>query len=316
MAFPQGGSDRKKWSTSMHQDDLPHILDARKSAHAGAFDNWEQIFRIHHLRLGERWIEDRAWIKRNGAGRAVSFGGLNIDVTDLKHAEQAVREARDRLDLAVKADGIGIIDWFIRTDSGVWNERQSQIFGLAPSAFEGRFCDWMDRLMPEDDVEFQHGFAQACAERASLHCCAVRIRRIDGQVRHLEGVGRILYDPEGRPDRFVATSVDVTDSKQTERALRKSEARLQLAIDGADLGIWKLDLTTDTSGRSLRHDQMFGYDTAQSEWGVAIAKRHMFEEDRQVFDQALKRARETGILSFEARVRWPDDSIHWISVFG
>jgi len=313
---PEAETTGRDWSTRVHEEDLPHILDARKSALDGAYDNWEQNFRIHHPQCGERWIDERAWIKRNGAGRPVSFGGLNIDITELKRAEQAVREAKDRLDLAVRSHGIGIIDWLVESDELVWNESQSQIFGLPTTAFSGRFSDWMDHLMPEDADVFNDAFAEACAERASMHCFAVRAHRPDGQIRYIEGAGRIFYDDQARPYRFLATSVDVTDSKKTERALRNSEARLQLAIDGADLGIWELDLTTDTSVRSLRHDEIFGYETAQAEWGVAIAKRHMLEDGRQVLDQALKTARETGVLSFEAQVRWPDDSIHWINIFG
>ena len=42
----------------------------------------------------------------------------------------------------------------------------------------------------------------------------------------------------------------------------------------------------------------------------------MVEEDRPVFRVAFERARETGVLSFEARVRWPDGSVRWIAPLG
>jgi PAS domain S-box-containing protein len=104
---------------------------------------------------------------------------------------------------------------------------------------------------------------------------------------------------------------------RAEAALRESEERLRIALEAADLGTWDLDLTSDVASvRSLRHDQIFGYEAAQGEWGQEIAMRHVLPEDRAAFQQAFARAVETGVLSFEVRVRWPDGSIRWIAPLG
>jgi PAS domain S-box-containing protein len=112
------------------------------------------------------------------------------------------------------------------------------------------------------------------------------------------------------------TTADVTRA-QAERARSESEERLRLALEAADLGAWDLDLTTDSASvRTLRHDQIFGYQDLQPNWGTQIAMRHMLEEDRPIAERAFARAPEAGALSFEVRVRWPDGSVHWISVLG
>lgn len=122
-------------------------------------------------------------------------------------------------------------------------------------------------------------------------------------IAEIDGVSRALVDA-------------AAEFEDRDRALRESEKRLQLAIDAADLGTWDLDLSSNTVVRSLRHDQMFGYTDLQPEWELAIAERHVVEEDRPAFRQGIARALETGVLSFEVRVRWPDGSIHWISPLG
>jgi PAS domain S-box-containing protein len=103
---------------------------------------------------------------------------------------------------------------------------------------------------------------------------------------------------------------------QADDALRKSEERLRIALEAANLGTWDLDLKTGNAVHSLRHDQIFGYQDLQNEWTYEIAAQHMLPEYQPIFREAFSRAEKTGELSFEGKVRWPDGSIHWIAPHG
>ncbi|MGL5831790.1 MAG: PAS domain S-box protein [Waterburya sp.] len=110
---------------------------------------------------------------------------------------------------------------------------------------------------------------------------------------------------------------DISDRKQAETSLQEAQESLEIAIEAAQMGTWHLDLTRDVSAkRSLRHDQIFGYQTPQLEWGESIARQHIVEADREIFDAAFAQARETGELEFEVRVQWADGSIHWMAAQG
>jgi PAS domain S-box-containing protein len=99
--------------------------------------------------------------------------------------------------------------------------------------------------------------------------------------------------------------------------LQEAQESLTIAIEAAQMGTWHLDLIRDVSSkRSLRHDQIFGYQTPQLEWGESIARQHIVEADRGIFDAAFARAKETGKLDFEVRVQWSDGSIHWMAARG
>jgi PAS domain S-box-containing protein len=115
---------------------------------------------------------------------------------------------------------------------------------------------------------------------------------------------------------LVSMSLEVTDRHRTEEALRASEERYRIAVEAANLGTWDLDMTTDIVVRSLRHDQIWGYPELQSEWGLDIALQHVLPEDRSIVKEAYARAKETGILTHQNRVVWPDGSIHWIAADG
>jgi PAS domain-containing protein len=85
---------------------------------------------------------------------------------------------------------------------------------------------------------------------------------------------------------------DITEQRTLEAERADGERRTSLALDAGQMGIWDLDLATDTSVRSLRHDQIFGYTTLQDEWGTRNLLACVVPEDRagvsEAFEDALK----------------------------
>ena len=68
------------------------------------------------------------------------------------------------------------------------------------------------------------------------------------------------------------------------------------------MGTWELDLTTDTSVRSLRHDQIFGYTTLQEEWGNEKFLACLVPEDAA----AIRKAYEDRLRDRRVDLRVPD----------
>ena len=97
---------------------------------------------------------------------------------------------------------------------------------------------------------------------------------------------------------------------------KESEQRLNLALESAQVGMWDLDLLTDTSVRSLRHDQIFGYSSPVPTWGAAMFMTHVVPDDRDKAKRAFDTAFATDHFDIECRIQWADTSIHWISAKG
>ena len=154
----------------------------------------------------------------------------------------------------------------------------------------------------------------------------------DGQIRSYEIENRFLHSSgepvlvhkvvtalegeAGRATYLMALVTNVTEQRRAERVLRESEERLRLAVEAGDLGVWEYDPTTDVSIRSVRHDQMFGYDEAQAEWNIDSVLSHLHPDDRDLFRHAMERGLQTGEFSVQMRARWPDGSVHWLDVRG
>ena len=108
---------------------------------------------------------------------------------------------------------------------------------------------------------------------------------------------------------------DISRKKKAEHALRETAERLEFTLESAQIGEWYLDLLNDTSHRSFRHDQCFGYTEPIAEWGFGNFIGHVHPEDREFVRQRFQDGIErSGNCHFDCRVIWPDHSLHWIAV--
>ena len=91
------------------------------------------------------------------------------------------------------------------------------------------------------------------------------------------------------------------------------EQRLDFVLQVADIGDWEMDLRTNVARRSLKHDQCFGYTEAVPQWGYDTFLAHVIEVDRARVDDCYQRAMSgLGTYDVEFRVRWPDQTLHWV----
>jgi two-component system sensor histidine kinase/response regulator len=143
-----------------------------------------------------------------------------------------------------------------------------------------------------------------------------RYRRRDGTCVWARVNMSVHRDAEGRAQHFIKVIEDITERRAYEAVRADGERRTSLALDAGQMGTWELDLATDTSVRSLRHDQIFGYTTLQSTWGSKNLLACVVPEDLAAVHRAFEDALKTAAFSLECRIRWPDTSVHWISAQG
>jgi PAS domain S-box-containing protein len=128
----------------------------------------------------------------------------------------------------------------------------------------------------------------------------------------------VFYERPELLDQDTAADQQVERMLSRLRELRVHEARLQVALDAGRLGSWELDLTNDTSIRSLRHDQIFGYPEGVAEWGYRRFMQQVLPEYRDRVEAAFRQAIHHGsTCRFECRIRrHGDGSIRWIEAHG
>lgn len=128
-------------------------------------------------------------------------------------------ESEERLRLALEAGRMGTWDWEIPTGRLRWSEDLEGMVGLAPGSFGGTLEDFFEKVHPQDR-EILKAQVEAGLEQRHDHHAEFRIVLPDGSVRWLEGRGQLLLDDVGRPVRMVGVTLDVTERKRIEEALR------------------------------------------------------------------------------------------------
>ena len=264
------------------------------------------------------WVNLTLSVERETARAADrSFIAVIQDITERKQIEEALQESEERLELAVEAGGIGTFEWNIRTNAVAWTEQSKAPFARPSRVSRGVYDDWARRVHPEDQLVLEARIQEAFRKKQHHWQVEYRMMSFDtAEERWINSRGHIFYDGQGEPLRMIGVNIDITERKRAEAALKDSERRLALALDSAQMGMWDLDLLTDTSVRSLRHDQIFGYSSPVPTWGAAIFMTHVVPEDREVAKRAFEKAFESDNFDMECRILWADKSIHWVSAKG
>jgi PAS domain S-box-containing protein len=142
--------------------------------------------------------------------------------------------------------------------------------------------------------------------------CTLMLQRGDGSVfpARLESV-RITGCNVATTVRMAIS--DISDVRRAEEALKESRQRITFSLESAELGAWELDLVTHKAWRSLRHDQIFGYEELLPEWTYEMFLDHVVPEDRPIVDTKFGKALENcSAWDFECRIQRKDGAICWI----
>ena len=150
-------------------------------------------------------------------------------LTMLDRRYQALRESDDRLKLATTAGNIGIWDWDVTRDELVWDDQMYRQYGVRREDFSAASEAWAGTLTPEDFEMATQALKAALAGEAEF-AAEFKIRRSDGEPRFIKAAATTVRDPHGRPLRMVGVSLDITDSRAAEDAIRTMNLELERRV--------------------------------------------------------------------------------------
>lgn len=139
-------------------------------------------------------------------------------------------------------------------------------------------------------------------------------RASDGSIRVAACSIKAVKNEQGELEFFIIQATDITERKKAQEALKNSEERWRLAIDGMNDGIWDWDLVTDEVYFSPRYKEMLGYSDGELENKRKNWMRLIHPEDHDyTMDQVAKYlSKEIPEFKVMFRMRHKDGSWRWI----
>jgi PAS domain S-box-containing protein len=239
-----------------------------------------------------------------------------VDITGRKKAEMERRTEQDRLQMALEAADAVLWEWEISTRSIRYSENlRGMVRGDNVKPYSS-LDELLSMIHPEDRERLVEALDRASTEGVPFEC-EYRVQMVDGKYRWILGKGKRVVMEGGKPVRVLGLSVDVTERKQTDEALRESRERLRYALETSHTGAWDLNLQNHTASRSLEHDRIFGYSELLPQWTYEMFLDHVVPEDRDEVDARFRKAVQTGSdWNFDCRIRRTDGEIRWIWASG
>lgn len=171
-------------------------------------------------------INSTGWVQN---GKFIHSRCITTDITPIVEEEKRkkdllgnIEESEARLRMAIESTGLGTWDWDPRSGVLIWSRENKHIYGL-PEDASVTFDDFIKNIYP-DDKERVLNEIQSAMNKNSNYSLTFRIIRFDDQsIKWLRVHGQVKFNTEGIAERFIGTSLDVTESKLFQENITRSE---------------------------------------------------------------------------------------------
>ncbi|MGC2613878.1 MAG: PAS domain-containing protein [Terracidiphilus sp.] len=320
----RGAEERYGWTADQVQgknvdDLLKTVLPApveKIKAEVARTGQWKGEI-LHTRKDGSKVVVASRWsLQRDKHGAPLAIMETNNDITERKQAEEALRRSEGYLAEAERLTRTG--SW---VDDGTvrpvyWSEEHYRIFGLDPRQGLPTRDQPLERIHPDDRDKVLQAFERVIHQKTDSEA-EYRIVLPDGTLKYAHSIGHPVLNANGDLVEIVGTTVDITERKRTEQALRRSEAYLTEAQRLTHTGSWAGAGSLQALYWSEEHYRIFGLDPQQGLPTRVQPLERVHPEDLDKLLQAFSRIIDQRVDSeVEYRIVLPDGAVKWIHAIG
>jgi PAS domain S-box-containing protein len=216
------GDRFKEWETRLHPEDRDRALAAFRDYLGGKRATFELEHRLRHKDGSYRWILSRGVAVWDAAGKPRRMAGSHVDLTERRHAEQALKESEsklrafinnvpailfsiDRSGVITMAEGLGM-DALRFVDGGIVGHSVAELYGDIPGVVES-----VRRALAGESL-----------------VTTMQLHQMFYEVAYSP-----IHAPDGAVTGVIGVAHDTTERHKAEQALEVSERRTRLIIENA-----------------------------------------------------------------------------------
>jgi|GEM_PF-368387 len=250
------------------------------------------------------WIENSLYPIFDSEGKVRRIAIYGRDITNRKKMEDSLLKSEGLLMEAQRIGRIGHMEWNGKDKELICSTELYDILGLPHDAVLTQ--ETIGQMMASEDIStLQQEDETSFRSHHDLNY-QYRIHLADGSERWLHQIGKVTYGENGAPIRMMAVVQDITERKQTEDALRDSEARARAMLQAIPDLVFRLD----KQGVFLDYKADARQFYAQSPDLPLIGKRNRDvtpTEFADLIEKEIEKTLETGTLqAFEYKLEIPE----------
>ncbi|MFC0878189.1 CheR family methyltransferase [Saccharicrinis sp. FJH2] len=245
---------------------------------------------------------------------------ITIDVTKryldeeiIKEKNKKLTETKERYNLATKASNIGIWDWHIKEDriyySSIWKAQ----LGYKGNELANKFETWNKLLHPDDKEQTNNALNSYINNPTDFFEIEFRLKHKNGNYVWIFSKAASILDDNGKVIRIFGSHTDITAQKYAKEELNKITQRFRLATLSADIGIWELDLETNTLHWDDQMYKIYGVQKNKFSNHFEGWQKALHPNDRDKAMKEFKLALQ-GVKDYKDQfhILHPDKSVHCI----
>jgi len=242
-----------RFASFIHPDDRERVWDNVNDVIANGEEYYDE-FRLVRKDGSVLWVASQGRLSRFPNGQPERMLGVNIDITERKAADEALREREERF--RNMAESAPVMIWMTddKQNTTYVNKQWLELTGSTVEKESG--FGWATHVHP-DDMDASVGRYTAAFEKKVPFELEFRVLRFDGEYRWVYSSGTPRFTHDGEFVGYIGTAFDISERKEAERELRE-------ALD--ELKVLKSQLEAENIylHQELQQDHAFGDIIGQS----------------------------------------------------
>ncbi|ADI00304.1 PAS domain S-box protein [Salisediminibacterium selenitireducens] len=231
------------------------------------------------------------WVLINGrptydqAGNRTGFRGLDIDITERKHAEFSSRAIKERYHSIMKISNTGVWEYDHRSEKLWCSEEYFSMLGYDTTAFRndvpGNLEEaWGDLICPEDQAVARQQFSDYFhSDTESLYENVFRMKRKGGTYSWIWSRGKMLRDTDGRPSgMIIGLHIDITEMKKLESALYLEKEQFKTTLLSIGEGVISTNKSGEIEVMNQVAEELTGW-TQEEAKGRSLAQVYVIKDE-------------------------------------
>ena len=236
-----------------------------------------------------------------------------VRLMELGRANNKLVEREQFYTTVIDSASAGYWDWNLKENTESYSPRFKEMFGYGLDELEHTPELWQALMHPDDVPKVFEQFEKHVASKGEI--------RYEGVVRYLHKNGTLIWakysgqviewDENDQPIRVVGSHVDLTD-------LKSAQAKLELALESSNTGVWEWDMHINTVVWDKHMYRLYDADPSDTLVSFETWKSSLHLQD---LDKAIKKVEgalknENGLLNSTYRVVAKDGSVRHIKAIG